>query len=193
MDLRLSALFGSLFLAAACASTASAPTTTYAPSVSPAPYAALEERPLDLPQIDSGECPVSELNSVNPDFAPALGPGPVYPVGFDDTSTISIEIGGFATQAGWLGTKTLWVGSAEFRGLALVRGGRLDAPGQVGFGAATTPDTELRLDATAIYADGRTWLNNPSYTRLKEAGCYAFQVDTDAGSYMIVFRAVVVT
>jgi hypothetical protein len=68
----------------------------------------------------------------------------------------------------------------------------LDAAGQVGFGSSTTPEAELRLDATTIYADGITWLNNPSYTRLKEPGCYAYQVDTDAGSYTIVFRAEVV-
>jgi hypothetical protein len=163
--------FGVAFLlAGGCASKATAPTATPSPSSSPDRYAALELRPLNLPQTGTGECPVSELNTINSDFAPALGPGPLYPVGFDDTSTMNVVVGGFPTQEGWLGMKTLWLGSPEFRGLALVRGGRLDGRGQVGSGDGTTPDPELRLDATTITNDGVTWLNNPSYTRLKEPG-----------------------
>jgi hypothetical protein len=127
-----------------------APTATPSPSSIPDRCAALEQRPVNLPPIGSGECPVSELNTINSDFAPALGPGLLYPVGFDDTSAMNVVVGGFPTQEGWLGMKTLWVATPEFRGLPLVRGGRLDARGQVGFGDGTTPDTELRPDATTI-------------------------------------------
>jgi hypothetical protein len=152
----------------------------------------MEQRSLNLPQVGSGECPVSDLNTINSDFAPALGPGPLYPVGFDATSTMGVVVGGFPTQQGWLGMKTFWVGSPGFRGRALVRGGRLDAPGPVGFGDGMIPDAELRLDATGIYPDGVTWLNNPSHTRVQQAGCYAYQVDTDDTTYTVVFRAVIV-
>jgi len=35
------------------------------------------------------------------------------------------------------------------------------------------------------------WANYPSYTRLRAAGCYGYQIDGTAFSRVIVFRAVV--
>jgi hypothetical protein len=69
-------------------------------------------------------------------------------------------------------------------------GGRIDGDGEVGFGGAITPEIQLRLDGTDGPYDG--WHNWPSYTRVKESGCYAYQVDTADFSYTIVFSAEVV-
>jgi hypothetical protein len=45
----------------------------------------------------------------------------------------------------------------------------------------------IRGDASDNQAGG--WRNFPSYTRLKDNGCYAYQVDGRDFSYSIVFRA----
>lgn len=191
--MKLCLLLLALLIVVACGG--SSPGTTPTPTLLPVPgdeaiWAGLESRPLALPVVGSGECPVAAMHSVNPEFAPALGDGPLYPVGFDLSSIDSVlGVASFPVGGDWLGAKVLWVGSPDFRGRAIVRGGRLDAPGQIGFGANLVPDAELRLDATDIADDGVTWLNNPSYTRVQAFGCYAYQVDTDEGSYTLVFRA----
>ena len=153
-------------------------------------WTALEGHPLTPPATPAnGECPTASGHVVSSEFAPALGDGPVYPVGLSTDGVLLV--GAFPVGGDWLGMKVLWVAPSDFSGKALVRGYRLDAPGQVGFAGGLTPVSELRLESShyANQPPGGVWDNWPSYTRVPGPGCYAYQVDTPSLSYTIVFRA----
>jgi hypothetical protein len=112
------------------------------------PWAALRARPVRLPAIPPGApCPASHGKQVNPAFGLALGDGPVYPVGFSSDGVY--YYGGAMEEGGWYYLKVLWVGSPDYRGPALVRGGRIDAPGELRFERGADPLGELRLDAAS--------------------------------------------
>ena len=85
--------------------------------------------------------------------------------------------------------KTLRFSSPRYRGAALVRGGRLDRQGLLGLGELETPQPELVLPAGASVNETAGWRNWPSRTWVRASGCYAYQVDTERGSRIIVFRA----
>lgn len=85
---------------------------------------------------------------------------------------------------------TLWVSRPSYQGPVLVRGGRLDRSGRIGFGRR--PREELRLPA------GLPWTTQPIDlppgwraaeipTRIRHPGCYAFQVDGRGFSYVLTF------
>ena len=84
---------------------------------------------------------------------------------------------------GQLPIKVLWVAEQRYEGRALVRG-LVQAAGSVRFDG-TEPD-ELRIDWTA--PPPGEWHEWPSMTRVSQPGCYAWQVDTEAGSDLIVFE-----
>lgn len=149
-------------------------------------------RPLKIPSIEaSTACPVSEPNpEIWSRAAPALGPGPLGPVGLGSHATLR-----FRPFAGseWGGQKVLWVAVPGYDGPALIRGGRVDGYGGVGFNVngSGPPFAELQLppgnEPERINRGGyREW---PSYTRVRLPGCYAYQVDGTNFSYVIVFRA----
>jgi hypothetical protein len=83
----------------------------------------------------------------------------------------------------WDAGRVTWTAPAGFTGPILIRGGEIGAPAAVGFGEGRVPYDELQLYA----APGRPhqW---QSFTRVRGPGCYAFQVDTAAGSNVIPFR-----
>lgn len=185
-------LLASLMLATACGGSSSGPMPM--PTLLPvagdeAIWAPLESRLLNLPRVSPGECPVAGPVLVTSTYGIALeADGPLHPVGMGELSTLNI--GGFNTSGDWLGNKILWVGSPDFTGKAIVRGGRLDAPGEVGFGGAIIPDTEMRFESGPEGGlDPGGWYGWPSYTRMKEPGCYAYRVDGDNFSYAIIFQA----
>lgn len=154
-------------------------------------WEALRARPLVAPTAEAGRCPVAAARQVSPDFGPALGDGPVYPV-FGAGSVLRYgygdERGGF--QGAWGGMKVLWVAPPDFAGPALVRGRQLDGPNEVRFGAGMEPADELRLEPNPGVVGGPSgWTNWPSYTRVRAPGCYGYQVDTPERSYLVVFRA----
>jgi hypothetical protein len=51
----------------------------------------------------------------------------------------------------------------------------------------------MRLTRVGGSTGGTGWQNLPSFTRLRAAGCYAWQVDGTSFSRVIVFRAALVT
>lgn len=162
---------------------------TASPTPTPAPdaWAALRARPLKLPTVGpTGGCPASQGKIVNEGFGPALGNGPLYPVGLGVEGTM--YTGGALEEGGWLLMKVLWIAAPQFEGPALVRGGRIDGAGELRFGEGPKPSNELRLQADkATPAQWRDW---PGYTRLRGPGCYAYQVDGANFSIVIPFRAV---
>jgi hypothetical protein len=150
------------------------------------PYVAIPRklrRPLHLPTLVAGQsCPVSERHIVDARFSPALGAGPAYPAVFDENSTLHFAGANF--PAPWTGNKVLWLVSPRYRGPVLLRGRQLDAAFSIGFNRGSRPYSELHLQG-----DGRTWVNFPSYTRVRGAGCFAYQIDGTTFSRAIVFRA----
>jgi hypothetical protein len=147
---------------------------------------------LTLPVLADGQkCPVSPEGSISPDFGPALGKGPVYPVGIPH-GLLQFIYPPVETQlwypSDWGGQKVLWVVDPEYHGPVLIRGGRIDAPGRLGFGGLSKPFWEMRFGASA--ADG-AWRQFPSFTRLKAPGCYAYQIDGDGFQTVVVFEAAV--
>jgi hypothetical protein len=147
---------------------------------------------LALPVLAEGEkCPVSSERSISPEFGPALGDGPVYPVGVPH-GLLQFIYPAEETQvwypSDWGGQKVLWVADPKYHGPILIRGGRIDTPGRLGFGERSEPDWAMSLGSSG--GDG-SWRQFPSYTRLKAPGCYAYQVDGDGFQTTIVFEAAV--
>ena len=148
------------------------------------------QRPFTTPSIASiSECPVAppsgDLRSRGW-AGPAWGPGPAYPVGLADGPALhyldpiprSSEFFGSA----WFGNKVLWyIDRDAYRGPVLIRGRQLDGPNLLRFERGRVPPRELKIDATTQ--------ETPSYTRVRESGCYAYQIDGRGFSYAIVFRA----
>lgn len=117
-----------------------------------------------------------------------LGDGPVY---IASTGRVSLQdlpkIGDY-----WL-VRSVWVTDQRELGPVLVRGGRIDAPGELSFGAGPAPDAELRLpiksyEHTSDQPPG--WRIFNGYIRPDSAGCYAMQLDTLTGSRWLVFEVI---
>ena len=90
----------------------------------------------------------------------------------------------------WNGGRVTWVAAPTYTGPVLIRGGQLGATGSVGFGEGHVPVDELQLLTPSMTSPGepsggREW---PSFTRARSAGCYAYQVDGEGFSEVIVFE-----
>lgn len=73
-------------------------------------------------------CPVAaEGHQISTEFAAAVGPGPVYPVGLSWPQGATLYPWGSAVVNGdWYSVKTLWVIDPEYNGPVLIRGGQID-------------------------------------------------------------------
>lgn len=142
------------------------------------------ERPLQLPRVAQGVCPVSPTTNSVPFLSVAVGEGPVYVGEVGGSFSAADQAGGFALM------KEIWIAGPEEPGPILVRGGRIDATGDLRFGDGSEPAAELRL---AIHSYEHTsdqplgWRIFVSYVRPPSPGCYAMQLDTLDGSRWIVF------
>src|SRR5918995_2662971 len=145
------------------------------PAAAAAVFRELERRPLDLPRVDldgrsireygvAGRCVEGRGTEVNapvlravvPTVA-ALGPwplgpshhrGPVYaalPEGAPRIVFLSV-LPPIRDSRSCL-VRTLWISRPSYDGPVLVRGGRLDRPGALGFGEGDPPRESLRLPA----------------------------------------------
>jgi hypothetical protein len=136
-------------------------------------------RPLRIPP---SPCRVSARHVVSDQFSPALGPGPAYPAVFDEQSTLHYR--GAVFPSPWTGQKVLWIVGPQYRGPILIRGHQIDGKWWVGFdGYQSRPWSEMHIRGTG------KWLGYPSYTRVRDAGCYAYQIDGTTFSHVLVFRA----
>jgi hypothetical protein len=128
---------------------------------------------------------------------PAWGRGPAFPAGLGVGPVPSLPFeyppapGSGWEGSGWGGNKNIWVVAPFYRGPVLVRGRQLDGPNEVRFEngrpaftaeSAQHPSRELRLQGPETHG-------NPSTTRVRAPGCYAFQVDGRSFGYAIVFEA----
>jgi hypothetical protein len=91
----------------------------------------------------------------------------------------------------WDGGRVTFVAAPSYTGPVLIRGGEVGGAGVAGFGEGRTPVDELQLLTAATTSTGeptgaRQW---PSFARVRQAGCYAYQVDGTSFSEVIVFQA----
>lgn len=151
-------------------------------------------RPLKVPRLAEGQpCPVSRVDRTV-DFRRfgvglGVGRGPAYPVGLnvaDGTLTLA-PAENFGSRD-WMGQKVLWFVHPRYRGPVLIRGRQLDGPYRVRFERGSVPPLELRIAQGANGPRGARAA--PSYTRLRTAGCYGYQIDGSSFSRIVVFRAV---
>jgi hypothetical protein len=139
-------------------------------------------RPLVLPILPPGSpCPRSAAKSISADFGPAVGPGPIYPIIGPD-SVVGVQRHGNA----YIG-KVLWVAAPEYNGPILIRGRQLGGSGIVLFGTGEeATETSLSLGASTSVGVWREW---PTETGVPQIGCFAYQVDGDGFTIVIVFEA----
>lgn len=107
----------------------------------------------------------------------------------------------------WPGSNILFVSRPRYRGPLLVRGGELSGVHRVGFGPAKAPvlrfeqpagpwqehhRPRVRIgNATVQPAPDKGWRIAVATVRIRESGCYAFQVDGQGFSYSLVFETAV--
>jgi hypothetical protein len=144
------------------------------------------ERPLRLPAVSAGECPVTTATGAVPFMPGARGNGPLYLAG---GGTLSLA-GGRQSGGFWF-LKDAWVADPRELGPILVRGGRTDAPGDLRFGDGSEPAGEVRLpihssEFTSDQPPG--WRLFNEYLRPPSTGCYAMQLDTLTESHLLVFE-----
>lgn len=169
--------------------TSSAPTATRSLSVDP--HAALR-RAWAHPTIPPGTgCPVAtEVQQPDPGLGPLLGTGPARPAGLGTGAVLEYEsptVAGSWIDRTWAGQKVLWAVEPTLTGPVLVRGRRIDGPGELAFEDPAQP--ELLLNTSSYEGQDGGWRDIPSFTRLKSPGCYVYQIDTVAGTWSIVFTA----
>jgi hypothetical protein len=168
------------------------PTPTPSPTATPVPLSTiLRARPLRLPTLSPGSAsPVTSARTVNTDIAEVAGDGPVYLV--TGGQAIQFPFAQSANSQGWAKQDRVWfLIHPGVGGDVLVRGHQVDGPNEVRFGEGDTPDAELvfQAPAQARLATDDTWSVFFSTMRLREPGCNAVQVDSEAASSIIVFRA----
>jgi hypothetical protein len=151
-------------------------------------------RPLRIPpKPPGGRCPRTTTTRRATWGELLLGPGPVY--------AGSVSPGGpqrlIVLQArgrpvgGWRGFKTRWVIDPSYAGPVLIRGRALGGPTPVGFGLDPAPWPELQLWPRGLKEAAdypRDFLGLA--TRVPRPGCYAWQLDGEHFTEVIVFQAI---
>jgi hypothetical protein len=139
-----------------------------------------------LPVASDGRCPVSARRTVAAAYAPALGRGPVYPVGFAAGGVLRLVSARQFASRQWAGAKVLWIRKPGTRGEIVITGRRLDRPGVVRFDQGDVPADHLTLRDPG---DRTGWVDHPSDTRVRTPGCYAYTVQGPGIREIVVFRA----
>jgi hypothetical protein len=125
----------------------------------------------------------------DPGLGPLWGTGPARPAGLATGAVLDYEspADGAWVDRSWGGQKILWAVDPATTGAVLVRGRRLDGPGDLAF--EDPPRAELVLNVGAYEGQPGGWRDSPGFTRVRSPGCHVYQVDTDAGTWSIVFVA----
>jgi hypothetical protein len=155
-------------------------------------------RPLHLPRLPAGAvCPVSHVDPrvregrSKDGSGIFIGRGPVYPGLGDNSGLLWATRYGFSGSP-WFGEKVFWYVLPSYRGPVLIRGRRLDGPEWVRFNGGRLPAPELRIEpGRTVTWEGQSPGSRgvPSTVRVREAGCYAFQIDGTNFSRVVVFVA----
>jgi hypothetical protein len=151
-------------------------------------------RTLRRPRVINHRCSPAPERRVDPTVGAAGGAGPVFSVTGDPRhhSTVSMTFppdprGVFAGSR-FSGQKVLWVIVAGYHGPVLIRGSGLNASSPLRFSTTDGPlQSEVRLPREPATAPARY---TDTYVRVREPGCYDWQVDGVTFSYTITFRVV---
>ncbi len=108
-----------------------------------------------------------------PRLADLWGDGPARPAGLGPRAVLEYLATATWKDETWGGAKVLWAVDPAVTGLVLIRGKRLDAPGEVAF--EDPPIPELRIDVDRYQGLSGGWKDYPSYTRLRAPGCYLYR------------------
>ncbi|MDP9818297.1 hypothetical protein [Spirilliplanes yamanashiensis] len=159
-----------------------------APSAEVDRYASVRRPWAVAPLAARERCPVTRHRAQpDPRLAGLWGDGPARPAGLGPGAVLEYMAAAAWKDATWGGAKVLWAVDPAVTGLVLIRGKRLDAPGQVAFEDPPTPELGIDVDRYQGLSGG--WKDYPSYTRLRAPGCYLYQVDTAQGTSTVVFTA----
>lgn len=132
------------------------------------------------------------------DIGPILGDGPIYPafLGADGVFGLGLNVSGNRPAEfdgrDWWGKKTLWVSDDTYKGIALVRGSRIDQRGEVLFYTVGGGyDWVLRLTVEPWVGGGAPpgWREWNSGTGYLGPGCYAFQIDGETFTDVVIVEA----
>jgi hypothetical protein len=139
-------------------------------------------------------------HAVSPDFGDAVGSGPVYLVaGLTNGVLYYNPPQDFDASAGpWGGAKVLWQIKPEYTGLVLIRGQQVDGThildfnGGVDFKPTNALGSEPLLKELHLKGGGSTsasWPTWVTFTRVEAPGCYAYQIDGEKFTEVIIFQA----
>ncbi len=158
------------------------------------------ERPFHIPPLaPDSSCPTSsrdpkgDLSRIGSFTGVAWGQGPAYPGGLDSgqgkpvlryLDPIPPESGFYGSN--WFGNKVLWMVDPIYHGPMLIRGLQLDGRNEVRFDGGILPSRSIEVTLPPSPSARRT---RPSYTRVRAAGCYAYQIDGAGFSSVLVFEA----
>jgi hypothetical protein len=118
-------------------------------------------------------------------YGVALGGGPVYPVPFPGGV---LRIAGGRVEHGWIYAKVLWIAAPSYRGPILIRGRQVDGTSWLGFEGGPAPLRDLQIPPLPK-GEARRWRDVPTYTRFRNPGCHAYQVDGTSFTRVLVFAA----
>ena len=165
------------------------------PGATGSAFVALNQVLLKLPRLTPGQaCPLSTESQLGPHLGTGLGSGPVY-----------IFNGELVRSDPAHSNKVVWAANPSYSGPIRIRGGRIDAGGQLLLGG---PDNNTRaapnktIGGTGLYpeldfleshstfpnvpAGWRLW---PSAAYVDTPGCYAWQVDGSGFTELITFHS----
>ena len=127
---------------------------------------------------------------MNPGIIKVAGEGSVYLV--TGGQAVPFPFAQSANSQEWAKQDRVWfLIRPGVSGDVLVRGHQIDGSKEVRFGEGDEPAAELvfQAPAQARITNDNDWSISFNTMRLREAGCYAVQVDGESASSVIVFRA----
>ncbi len=157
---------------------------------------ALEQRPLQLPDLNPGEaCPEPSLRPVEGYPFEVVGDGPVYELGY--LAVVSIDGNVAYAHEGWHWNKVVWARDPQYTGPIVMRGRQLNGPETLRFqrieGAGPTPELALPSLHVPAYTTGNRddapgWEDIMTWVVVRASGCYGVQIDGAGFSTTIVFE-----
>lgn len=89
---------------------------------------------------------------------------------------------------GWRGQKAPWIAAPRYRGPILIRGARIDAPGEIRFARDHGEHARALYQRRGQGVQPNGWRGWPGALLVRTPGCYALQVDGTSFSTVIVIR-----
>ena len=108
-------------------------------------------------------------------------------VGGEPAGSVRI-VAGTRGERAWFGQKAPWIAGPRYRGPVLIRGARIDGPGQARFARTTGQHLRELYQARGAGVQPNGWRAWPALLLVHSTGCYGLQVDGTSFSEIIVIR-----